>query len=240
MKKSIVKLSISLLFMATVILGFNNNTVGASNIEISINNQKLKFQKGLESPYLDSNGRMMIPLRTISEELGHKVVWIQDIKTIAIDDNIYISIPDEDIYLMIEDASIFVKSLGKTIKMDTEAKLKNNKTYVPVRYIVEALGHKLEYENNNGNHKVNILKNQGTVGNTTTQGKESYSGYIESLDSNKDEITLKKAEMLFDNDLAIFPELNLTIDDLPGGFYLAKGNRKEVFKLTDSTKYNII
>lgn len=240
MKKLIVKFSICLLFVATIILGFNNNTVEASDIEISVNNDKLKFQESLESPYLDSNSRMMIPLRTISEELGHKVEWIQDIKTIAIDNNIYISIPDDDIYILIEDASIFIKNLGKTIEMDTEAKLKNGKTYVPARYIVEALGHELEYEYSNGNHKINILKNQGTIGNTTTQGKESYSGYIENIDFKKDQITLKKAEMLFDSDLNIFPELNLTMEDLPGGFYIAKSNNKETFKLTDSTKYNII
>lgn len=120
MKKIVVKLSISLLFVATIILGFNSNTVEASKVEISVNNHKLKFQESLESPYLDSNSRMMIPLRTISEELGHK------------------------------------------------------------------------------------------------------------------------AEMLFDSDLNIFPELNLTMDDLPGGFYIAESNIKETFKLRDSTKYNII
>lgn len=241
MKRLIAKYSICFFFLITITLGSFNNVIGSGNIEISLDNEIIKFEEKLESPYLDSNNRTMIPLRTITEELGHNVEWIQDIKTIAIDNNIYISIPDDNIHTIIEDGDIFIKSSGKRITMDTVAQVKNNKTYVPIRFIVEALGHKLEYNYHDGIHKMNILKNQGVLGTTTTQAKESYFGNIKDLDLYNNQATFEMMEIIDGDDIKIFPGLgfdNKYFEDV--GYDFLYINNIQTFKLKDSTEYNIL
>ena len=241
MKKSITKYSICFIFLLTITLGSLNSVMAANNIKMSLENKEIEFKDTLESPYLDSNNRTMIPLRTIAEELGHKVEWIQDIKTIAIDDNIYITIPDDDIYTIIEDGDIFIKSSGKRITMDTVATVKNNKTYVPARFIIEALGHKLEYKYYNGIHKMNVLKNQGSIGSTTTQAKEFYFGYIRDLNLYNNQATFEMMDIIGMDDIKIFPELGFDREYFEniGYDFLFNGNM-ETFELKDSTEYKIL
>lgn len=240
MKNRIVKLSMSLFFVMAIGLIFSSNAVEASGIEVFIDGKEVNFEDDLEAPYLDSNSRTMIPIRTITEELGHRVDWIQTIKTVVIDNNTYVSISDENTCpFLTSDNKMFIKNLGKTIQMDTEVKLRNSKTYIPARYIVESLGHKLEYENDNGVHKLNILKDKGTMASTTTGASEIYSGHLESVNLTKDEMTFKTQHFIKASDLEIFPELNLIPEHLPNKFALKETDDIMTFKIDNRSKFNI-
>jgi len=83
-------------------------------------------------PYIDENGRTMVPLRFIAEALGAEIQWITEDKTAIFFlgvDTVSVKIGDKKL----------VRN-GVPIVMDTLAVLKNSRTYVPVRFIAEAFG----------------------------------------------------------------------------------------------------
>jgi len=83
------------------------------------------------APFVDSNGRTMAPVRFISEALDAKVYWSPSAQTVTIRRDTTV------ISLAIGSAQITVD--GKTTAMDTAAVVKDGRTFVPVRYIAEAL-----------------------------------------------------------------------------------------------------
>lgn len=104
---------------------------------VRVNGSIVEFPDG--QPYIDENNRTLIPVRFVTEELGAKVSWSGMTVSIAKDGttvNIVIGSPD-----------LKVTANGKTttVTMDTAAVLKDYRTYVPIRYVAEALGAFVDY-----------------------------------------------------------------------------------------------
>ncbi len=95
------------------------------------------------APYIDENSRTMIPVRFVAENLGAAVSWEQATKTATIEkDGIIVEIT-------IGNAELRVTKNGATTTttMDTAAVLKGSRTYVPIRFVAEALGAYVDYSN---------------------------------------------------------------------------------------------
>ncbi len=87
-------------------------------------------------PFIDKNSRTLIPLRFVTEALGADVSWDQAAKTASVEqDGIRCDIT-------IGKADMLVTENGNTstVTMDTQAVLKDSRTFVPIRYVAEALG----------------------------------------------------------------------------------------------------
>ena len=78
----------------------------------------------------------MVPLRFISEALGLKVDWDGANKTITIGDGLAKLTIDSNI----------VNANGKDIKIDSPAKIKSGRTFVPLRAIAEITGAKVDWD----------------------------------------------------------------------------------------------
>ncbi len=77
------------------------------------------------------NDRTMLPIRFVAENLGAKVSWDEETRTVTIEDGettIEITI-DSDIALID----------GEEYKLDSPAYIKNDRTYLPVRFVAEGL-----------------------------------------------------------------------------------------------------
>jgi len=83
-------------------------------------------------PFIDDKGRTMVPVRFISEALGAEVGWNGNTGTVTITKGGAV------IKLTIGSPQIIIN--GKAAAMDTAAVIKDSRTFVPVRYIAEALG----------------------------------------------------------------------------------------------------
>ena len=92
-------------------------------------------------PYVDENGRTMIPVRFVTEELGADVKWDGSTHTASISRN-GIKV---DITIGSTDLKVTRNGKTETVKMDTAAVLKDGRTYVPIRYVAEALGAYVDY-----------------------------------------------------------------------------------------------
>lgn len=135
MKKRFVALT---LVMAVFLTTFTS--VLASPIEskvgITINSEIKELKKDMGQPFL-ANSRTFVPLRFISENLGFKVNWDNESRSAIIEHN------SGNIVVAI--GSNTVNTPSGQVKMDVEAFIKDGRTYVPVRFIAEALGFEVDW-----------------------------------------------------------------------------------------------
>ncbi len=86
------------------------------------------------------NERTMLPIRFIAEALGAKVDW----KETGVDMGI-VTITKDDIKIEITINSDTAYVNGNAVKLDSPAFIENDRTYLPLRFISENLGAKVEW-----------------------------------------------------------------------------------------------
>lgn len=105
-------------------------------LRVVVNWDEVKFPD--EKPFIDENSRTQTPARFIGEALGAKVTWDQETKTAT-----FVLGSDKlELYI----GKKIYKLNGKVKQMDTEALLKNGRTFVPARYVAESFGATVEWD----------------------------------------------------------------------------------------------
>lgn len=99
-------------------------------------------------PPVIKDGRTLIPIRAISEGLGAKVDWDEKTQTITI------SRDDKTIQLTLNQSTVSIN--GQIYNLDTPAQLINNRTFVPLRFVSEMLGEKVDYDEETGDIDVGL------------------------------------------------------------------------------------
>lgn len=107
------------------------NVVVSEKVSIEIDNEPVVFDD--MQPFIDEEDRTQVPIRALAEMLYCQVIWNQQTQGITIIDT-----DGTVITIEIGDDKIFVD--GKMIEMDTVAKVINNRAYLPLRFVSEALG----------------------------------------------------------------------------------------------------
>jgi len=149
LKKRISALSLAVVLLSSV-------TINASTIEtISQDFAKVKASTPQENPtgvddyYLTINGksiaerpfavngRTLVPLRVISEEMGAKVGYTHETLLVTIEKG------DTKIELVIGSNVAVVN--GTTVTLEAPSMLKDGRTFVPVRFVAESLGVDVEW-----------------------------------------------------------------------------------------------
>lgn len=110
-------------------------------ITVLLDGRELVFleEEGFGVPFINADSRTMIPLRKPLEVIGADVSYdnINRVVT-AVKDDITVKVP-------ISKNIIYVN--GKEIEEDTQAIIKDSRTYIPLRAVFEAFGYKLEWHN---------------------------------------------------------------------------------------------
>lgn len=145
-------------------------------VVVTINGQEVNITKEKGIPFKDESGRVQVPLASVSESLGHKVEWDGKNQQAKIDGgNVVVTVGSYD-----------VKTKNGTIKMDTKAVMKNGRVFVPVRFISEALGHKVDYRYANGINHVLIITSEDTevppTGNEPNVNLDNVMSYVPDPD----------------------------------------------------------
>lgn len=151
MKKKLGLLVLSLMMAAIPVQA-------KENIMVTVDNQIVKFPDA--QPFMDSSNRTLVPIRFVSEELGAKVDWNEKTKTVSIN--------QKDKVVEMQIGSKTIKVDGETKQMDTTPISKQNRTFVPLRFVSEGLGVNVDW-----------LKEVSTVKITT--GKEIKITHIDEL-----------------------------------------------------------
>lgn len=126
------------------------NTPPADAVKVTVDSVELFFREAW--PYINKDGRVMVPVRRIAEKLQGTVTWDEATKTVSIyrayqkfmwDDFREIERPELNITLKIGDQTATVNN--QTVTMDTYAEIKNGRTVVPLRFVAENLGADVEW-----------------------------------------------------------------------------------------------
>ncbi|NLZ53554.1 MAG: AMIN domain-containing protein [Thermoanaerobacteraceae bacterium] len=104
-------------------------------IEIYINDEKIES----DVPPIIINDRTLAPVRVISENLGAEVYWDNDNRLVQI------ITPSKTIILKIDNTIALVD--GQEVMLDAPAKIINDRTMVPLRFLGETLGAKVSWDN---------------------------------------------------------------------------------------------
>ncbi len=138
MKKKI-SLIIALALMLSAFCVTGASAAESTELSVRVNGYTVDFPDA--QPFVDANNRTMIPVRFSTEQLGADVSWDNDTKTATIKrDGISVAIS-------IGDADFEVTQNGETttVTMDTAAIIRESRTYVPIRFVAEALGAYVDY-----------------------------------------------------------------------------------------------
>lgn len=131
MKKRIIALLITL---STLLSLFPATTFANSGVKVAIDGKTIEFD--VEPQII--NGRTMVPMRKIFEELGANVEWDGETKTITSTKNNSI--------IILQIGIKYISTNGTTSELDVAPCIINNRTLVPVRAISEAFGCDVEWD----------------------------------------------------------------------------------------------
>jgi hypothetical protein len=100
--------------------------------------QYLKY----DVPPVIKEGRTLIPVRAIMNGLGAKVDWDEEKKIATVTKD------GQEIILKLDVNEVLVN--GETVTIDMPAQLICNRTFVPLRFLSETLGEKVNYDKDTG------------------------------------------------------------------------------------------
>jgi len=137
------KVMVMLLVVALLAGVFGFTPVRAAQsviIQITIGSTKAYVnskETSLDQPPVIENGRTLVPFRFIGEALGAEIGWDPVKKTVS-----YV-LGDMNIILTIGSTTAFVNSIAT--KLDVAPKILSGRTVVPVRFISETIGAKVDW-----------------------------------------------------------------------------------------------
>jgi|GEM_PF-2923388 len=148
MKKIIGAVVMGILLSTTVSLGFADEGAQffSKDIRVFVDTKPVEFKDSVGYPIIVS-GRTLVPVRVISESMGYRVTWFEK------EQRVYISDSNTEVEFQIGNADT-VRVNGKNRILDkrldgsisnTGATVINGRTYVPLRFITEAMGCKASW-----------------------------------------------------------------------------------------------
>ncbi|MCI3920635.1 copper amine oxidase N-terminal domain-containing protein [Paenibacillus sp. TRM 82003] len=134
MRKTALLLSVLVTLHAAAFAGI----AGAAELPLRIVVDDKRINPPDAQPFIDAQKRTQVPVRFVAEALGAEVDWDAKLQTAAFTRS------DVRVALTIGRADYAVN--GNTLRMDTAALLKDGRTFVPARYVAEALGATVYWE----------------------------------------------------------------------------------------------
>lgn len=139
MKKKISLVLALVLIVGALCVSGASAAASASAPTVRVNGYIVEFPDA--QPFIDENDRTILPVRFVTEQLGAVVSWSNETKTATIMKN------GISVAITIGDAKLKVTKNGETsdVTMDTAAIIRESRTYVPIRFVAEALGAYVDY-----------------------------------------------------------------------------------------------
>lgn len=117
-------------------------SLSALSVKVQINTELVQFPDA--QPYIDNNGFTQVPVRFVSEELGFKVDW----ENVGGQTQVNLTGPDgKQVELTTGNQTALVN--GQEQQLNTAPVLKDGRVYVPLRFISEAEGIRVQWDSVN-------------------------------------------------------------------------------------------
>ncbi|MGZ9584931.1 copper amine oxidase N-terminal domain-containing protein [Paenibacillus marinisediminis] len=132
MKK--LKFTFTLLLLISMLVPTLTNA--ALPLRVVVDGERVLFPDA--QPFVDANNRTQVPIRFVSEALGAEVGWDNKSRTATV------KYGKKTITLVVGKKEYELD--GKKQSMDTVALLKDERTFVPIRFVSEGLGATVKYD----------------------------------------------------------------------------------------------
>lgn len=129
-------------------------------LKVMLNGEYLEFDV---QPTI-TNGRMLVPMRTIFEALGAEIEWNGNTRTVW-------AMKDETVVAVTIGSSTMLLN-GESIPLDAPADLINGRTLVPVRVISESFGADVGWDAPTRIASIQLSGSQDSASSTTIRSKE--------------------------------------------------------------------
>lgn len=140
----------------------------ATEINVKINGTNVVFTQTSGTPFIDSSNRTQVPFRQTMEQFGCTISWDQVNKiAIAEMNGIVVRVP-------IGEKLIYKNNVQ--ISNDTAALIKDNKTYLPIKVVLEAFGANVKWDS--ASHTVIVTSNSIIDTNSTLYKFDASTGTI--------------------------------------------------------------
>lgn len=126
-----------------ILVCFNCTVIASDNVNVILDGELVEF----DVPAQIINGRTMVPVRKIFEELGMTVVWDGESQKVTADKKGVL------VELTIDDTTVYRNSIEHTI--DVPAQIIDGRTLVPVRVVSEYAGAEVSWDGNTSTVYVN-------------------------------------------------------------------------------------
>lgn len=126
------------LSLMLLLLGSGYRAYANSNITIIVSGKQVEFNSNKGYPFVDSNYRTQVPLRSVAEASGARVDWDAN-RRVAI-------IKRGAITLEVPIGQPKIYKNGYAIYNDTSAILKNGRTYLPIRKVLELMNYEVMWQ----------------------------------------------------------------------------------------------
>lgn len=176
------------------------SAIEVSDLGVAIDGQAVAFQRGYGEPFIDENSRTLVPLRGVMEAFGAEVSWDNDTSTASVLKNgTTVQVPIGQAYILVN---------GVSVANDTSAVIKDERTYLPIRAVLEAFGADVSWDNTNRtvavrtNGAVSEIPAEPSRGQSAIRNGEldaMWISYLEYMEMPKDEAGFKAAvDKMFD------------------------------------------
>ncbi|GMQ55673.1 hypothetical protein AN1V17_00650 [Vallitalea sediminicola] len=145
MKRITMLIMVVIILTSMMMIGVTAETY----VSVTVEGEIIEFPDA--RPFIDANNRTLVPVRFISEALGGKVDWDSDLQQVTI------TYDAKVIKLIINKKEILINEESQD--MDTQAILKDSRTFVPVRFVSEAMGANVEWDNDNNTVVITLVSN---------------------------------------------------------------------------------
>ena len=132
----------SAIIMASFVIG------ASAQIRVTVNGRTVAMDT---NPYIQNN-HTMIPIRGVAETLGCDVDWNPKTRTVMV--------LDEETEITLEVDKMSAEVNGEDKPLDSPARIKNSRTYVPIRFVAEGLGADVSW---NGQDKTVRIVKDGVI-----------------------------------------------------------------------------
>lgn len=113
-------------------------TTKPSNITVKLNNKTIT----LDGSPKEVNGRILVPVAPLAKELGATIEWIGNTESVII--TLQTNNISKTIYLKVGQTFALVN--GMELKLDCKPVIFNNRTYIPLRFILETFGANVKWD----------------------------------------------------------------------------------------------
>lgn len=119
----------------TLTYDYTQHKYSAEEVFVAINGNKLT---GLKMPPIVLNNFTLVPAREVFEGMGATVEWKKDLE------QVYVKYNDKLVVIPIGSTKAYVN--GQATTMQTAAKIINNKTMIPLRFVATSLGMQVSWD----------------------------------------------------------------------------------------------